>query len=339
MSQSTLASYDHGRSLHGSFDVAHKAGYEPLSAVTAQRLVESVPPNTRAAYEVVARDFDAWCARCGRGAMPAAEATLVEYVSHLIDLGRAPATISQHIGAIRKAHRVAGYLGQPDTERALQLLRGYRRKRAENGTTSRQASPILTDTLRAMVDVLDLDTLAGRRNQVLLVLGFAMMARRSELASLTLDDVIETPDGLEVAIRTSKTDRDALGAVVAVPAGSHPDLDPVRLVASWRAELGALGITVGPLLRAVTRHGRVGEGLRPRAVNRIVQRIAHRAGMDDRALSAHSLRAGGLTAALRAGVPIGVAARHGRWSEKSPVVNGYARAADRWRDNAMRGVL
>jgi hypothetical protein len=31
----------------------------------------------------------------------------------------------------------------------------------------------------------------------------------------------------------------------------------------------------------------------------------------------------------KAGVPVSAIARHGRWSEKSPVVHGYIRAADK----------
>ncbi len=34
--------------------------------------------------------------------------------------------------------------------------------------------------------------------------------------------------------------------------------------------------------------------------------------------SAHSLRAGGATAATKAGAPVSAIARQGRWSEKSP---------------------
>jgi hypothetical protein len=51
-----------------------------------------------------------------------------------------------------------------------------------------------------------------------------------------------------------------------------------------------------------------------------------------------ALRAGGTTVAYAAGVPVSVIAAHGRWEKDSPVVLGYIRAVDRWRDNAMRDV-
>lgn len=311
-----------------------------ISELTAARLVESVPANTRRAYAAVRDSWTSWCRDAGRVALPATAETLAEYVSHMVTAGRAPSTISHHLGAIRSLHTMAGHRGQPDATAALLLLRGYRRAWAEDGRGARRALPLLPAALRQCVDALDLDTLAGRRDQLALVLGFAMMARRSELAALRLADAVESEAGLLVTIRASKTDKDSLGADVALPVGTHPALDPVALVRAWRAELAGRGHLVGPLLRAVSRHGALGGGLTPGSVCRIVQRAARRAGLPDaERYSGHSLRAGGLTASLQAGIPLGVAAEHGRWSAGSPVVVQYARAADRWRDNAMRGVL
>ncbi|QKG27272.1 hypothetical protein [Actinomadura verrucosospora] len=59
---------------------------------------------------------------------------------------------------------------------------------------------------------------------------------------------------------------------------------------------------------------------------------------DAEAHTAHSLRTGGATVAYTSGVPVSVIARHGRWAPASPVLLGYIRALDRWRDNAMRNV-
>ncbi|MBA2559630.1 MAG: integrase [Propionibacteriales bacterium] len=166
------------------------------------------------------------------------------------------------------------------------------------------------------------------------------MARRSELARLALDDILETPKGLEVSIRRSKTDQDARGATVALPSSSNPLLDPVRLTRAWRDDLAARGVTTGALLRVIDRNGNLTHAMQPSSINTVVRRVVAYAQLPNPGTySAHSLRAGGLTSALEAGVPLGVAAAHGRWSPKSPVVIQYARTADQWRDNAMRGVL
>ncbi|WP_157523181.1 hypothetical protein [Herbidospora cretacea] len=74
-------------------------------------------------------------------------------------------------------------------------------------------------------------------------------------------------------------------------------------------------------------------------MNTIVGDLAVRAGVPNAGtVTAHSLRAGGATVAYAAGVPVSVIAAHGRWAPNSPVVLGYIRAVDRWRDNAMRNV-
>jgi integrase len=232
-----------------------------------------------------------------------------------------------------------GYKGAPDADAARLALRSHRRDRADVGQRTRQAPPITIDALRAMIDATDPDAPAGERDRLVLVIGLAMMGRRSELVALNLSDVVETDDGLEVFIAKSKRDQDAKGAVVAVPRGSHPDTDPVRLLRRWRDVLAAQGITSGRLLRSITRHGRIGDRLSAAAINDIVGNAALRAELPDAdAYTAHSLRAGGATSAYRAGVPVSSIARHGRWAPNSPVVLGYIWSVDRWRDNPMRAV-
>jgi hypothetical protein len=69
------------------------------------------------------------------------------------------------------------------------------------------------------------------------------------------------------------------------------------------------------------------------AINDIVGNAALRAELPDAdAYTAHSLRAGGATSAYRAGAPVSSIARHGRWAPNSPVVLGYIRSVDRWRE-------
>lgn len=52
----------------------------------------------------------------------------------------------------------------------------------------------------------------------------------------------------------------------------------------------------------------------------------------------HSLRSGGATSAYLAGAPVAEIAKHGRWRENSPVVLGYIRVVDQWRNNPMKGI-
>lgn len=313
-----------------------------LSDSARERVVKGVAANTTKAYKHQWTEFTAWCAEQGRVPLPATPETLAEYVNHLADTGKGPATMEQALAVISVQHQTANYpKGFPDTTGARKAIRTVKRERAGEGKRVRQAPPVTVDVLRKMIDTTDPDTPIGKRDRVLLLLGLAMMARRSELVDLQISHVSEDDNGLLVLIAMSKTDQDATGVEVAVPYGSHPDTDPVRAVRAWLAVLAEHGVTSGPLLRAVDRHGRISpDGITTDSVSRIVRRLAVAAVVPNaEKYTAHSLRAGGATSSYQAGIPVGTIAKHGRWSPNSPVVLSYIRAVDRWSDNAMRGVL
>jgi hypothetical protein len=88
---------------------------------------------------------------------------------------------------------------------------------------------------------------------------------RSRVADLT-----ETPDGLRVLIRHSKTDQEGQGQEVAIPRGYR--LRRVEAVQTW---LAAAEISAGPVFRAVALGGRVSdEALVDDSASRIVKRYA-----------------------------------------------------------------
>lgn len=313
---------------------------QELSARTVERMQRSIPANTRRAYDRAWSQFTAWCAEHGRTPLPATPQTLAEFVGALVDLDRAPSTIEQAIAAVRTGHRIAGHRGLPETDHARAVLRVHKRERAERGQRKRKAPAVVLDVLRAMADALDTDTAAGVRDRALIVLGFAMMGRRSELAVLRVSDLVFTEDGLTVLVRSSKTDQDAVGAEVRVPYGSVADTCPVRTVRAWLAVLADNGFDDGPVFRRINRHDQVQDGgMSGAAINERVKVLAKRARVEGaEKFTAHGLRAGAPTEAARRGVPVAHIAEHGRWSKASPVVHEYVRAADGWRDNPLRGI-
>jgi site-specific recombinase XerD len=275
-------------------------------------------------------------------------AIATEYVDHLANERKAPSTIDRALAAVAVAHRSAG-AGRLSTEAARDVLRTYRRDSADAGRTTRRAKPLVVTVLRTMVDTLDTEKLAGVRDRAVLVLGFALGARRSEIAGLNIADLEFNDDGLEVTIRRSKTDKDSKGRQVAVPYGTNPDTCPVRTIRAWLAALAEHGVTSGALFRRIDKHGQLGRTPHGRgaadgritgqAVAIIVQRTALAAGVDAAsAFSGHSLRRGFATEARRAGhdqIRIG---RHGGWKDGSPTLTGYIEDVDRRTSNALTGV-
>jgi site-specific recombinase XerD len=328
-----------------------------------------MPAGTRRAYTGDLHRFLAWCA--DRGLLAAAperadgdalavgmrqllaggtdlHLAVTEYVSALADAGRAAATIERALAAIAAAHRAAG-AGALRTDGPQQVLRTHRRDLAAAGRRRRKAAPVTIAALRAMTDALDRDTPTGVRDTALLVLGFALAARRSELAALDIDDLTFTTEGLQVTIRTSKTDRDSTGRTAALPYGTHPATCPVRTAQAWLAVLAEHGRTTGPLFLRIDRHGRLGRvptgrgstdgRLTGQAVAQIVARTATAADLDPAATwSGHSLRRGFATETYRTGADPLRIARAGGWKDGSATLLGYIDDVDRWQANPLTGV-
>lgn len=326
----------------------HTARDHELSDDTRQAIEESIPDNTRRAYQRQGDAFAAWCATEGRVPLPATAKTLAQYVRHLtttpsLRTGRtpAPSSIEQAIAVIRAAHKAAGYRDEPETAAALKVLKGYKKKRSDAGTRKRKAPPINLARLRALIADCDLATLAGLRDRVIFVLGFAMMARRSELAGLHLEDIREDEEGdLTILLRSSKTDQSGEGAEVIVPRGVHNDTDPVRVVRAYREALAERGITTGRLLRAINQWDQIThESMSGDAINEMVQRRAAVA-LPGKGLvyTAHGFRAGGAGEAYKNRAPISAIRAQGRWADNSPQVLEYIRVIDDREENPMRGI-
>ncbi|MCM3886662.1 hypothetical protein ND747_23960, partial [Frankia sp. R82] len=204
-----------------------------VSDATRAKLADAIPANTARSYRTQSTAFRTWCATAGRSPLPATGETITEYAAHLIDAGRAPGSIEVALSVIRSMHRLAG-TELPDTRAARLLVRAYRRRRADDGHRDRQAPPAVAPVIRALLDTCPTDTTRGLRDRLLLLLGFGLMARRSELSRLNLADVVETDKGLVVHISRSKTDQSATGRQGAVPFAARPDACPVRAVRAWR---------------------------------------------------------------------------------------------------------
>lgn len=320
------------RSLYS--DVDHE-----LDPSVTERMRHGRAENTQKTYAKFRRAFEAWCGETGRQHLPATVATVVTYAHELTTRGWAPSSIGVHLAAITSWHEEQG-LPRPDPRRAQLLVRAYARERAAAGYRPRRVDPVTVEHLRALVAACDTASTAGLRDRALILLGFALMARRSILGRIEIADLRVRPAGLEVAVRYDK--RQPTGRTVVVP--RLPAGDPlcvVAAVAAWRARLADYGITGGALLRKVDRHGvpvRAG-GLLGAGVHDVFERAVARAGLSDLDLTPHSLRAGAATEAYGAGADVLDIARHGGWTPGSAALWSYIRGRDAWHNNPIGRAL
>ena len=208
-----------------------------------------------------------------------------------------------------------------------QTLKGIRR---EKGTAPVQKAPVLTVDLRRMLKTVPADTLKGKRDRALLLVGFATGSRRSELVGLAVEDLEETPEGLVITIRKSKTDQEGKGIVKGIVRGEHPDTCPVSALLDW---LQAASITSGPVFRHIGKGGRLGEQLTAQSVALVVKKAARAAKLDPEKYSGHSLRAGLVTQAAKNGVSVSDIMRQ-TGHRSTETVNKYVRKVRVFDDNA-----
>ncbi len=321
-----------------------------VSESAAERVRDGRAVATAAAYEGHWRRFTDWCAHEGRTPLPCTAYTFLEYANHLMTLDLAKSTITGATTAIRDRHRKAGHPA-PEMDAVKLALVSYGRARAAAGQRRKQAAALTLEDLGLMIEVCDPATVAGARDRALLVLGWAMMGRRSEIAALNIEDIRTDPNGLIVYVAFSKTDQSGEGVEVPIPYWARAEACPVRLVQAWLALLASRGHTTGALFRRIDRHGRLsgepgfagrnGETSRiaGQAVDLILKRRARQADLPALPeLSAHSLRAGGATGARLLGGDTLEITRIGRWIDGSRSALGYFRTVDRWRNHPMAGV-
>lgn len=289
----------------------------------------TIQESTERFYSADWQRWVAWCAQHDRAALPANLEDIAEYGRQLAADEKAPPTIERALAAIANAHR-ANDEEIPDLGTVRRILRSP-------GTeipAPRSATPTTVSVLRAMTAVCPPYTAIGTRDRALLMLGFALAARRSELVALNWEDVTTRSGLLRVHLAHRELQVD-------VHQGEVPRTCPVRTLRAWRRVATKAGITSGPMFLRIDRHGHLGftangrgstDGrLSDRAVANIVRRTALRAGLDpQQCWAGHSLRRGLATEAYKAGTDALRIAKHGGWAPGSRALAEYVRDVDRW---------
>jgi integrase len=324
---------------------------DPLAAATALASAvraATTPANTAGTYAASWRVWGRFCARTGIPEGTGTADVLTAYAAWLLAQGKvngtgyAPTSAEVHltgavVGLRERGHQVSKQAAA-DARTALdglvvQLLKsGERRGRG-------QAPAADTDGIRRTVDACP-ETLAGARDRALVLIGFSIAARASELADLLACDVEVKPEGLVVHVRTAKTRHSIRDAHV--PYGADERSCPVRAWTAYRSWLAAEAPEADDpaehAFLAVDRWGNVRRGMAPDSITAAITRAAGRAGVALR-WTGHSLRAGLATEARKRGRDRESIERQGGWAPGSAALGAYLRTVDAWTDNAASGLL
>ena len=291
---------------------------------------ESLSPATRRAYRTDIRAFEAWCSERGVQGIPAAPETVASFLAHEAQRGLAVSSISRRAAAIRLFHRAAGHETPTESEVVRSTLRGIRRTL---GVPPKQKKPLTSELLLSLLEHIP-DSLRGKRDLALLLLGFSGAFRRSTLAMIEVEDLEEVADGFRIQVRRSKTDQEGQGAVVPIVRGRKAC--PVDAVNNW---LSSAEITTGPVFRRMGRGGRVfPDALTPFSIGQIVKRYVEAAGLDPSEFGGHGLRAGFITSAVENGASV-FRTMDVSLHRRVETLRGYVRRAEEFKDHAGDGLL
>ena len=296
-----------------------------ISEEVRQYVAESTSENTRKAYASDLRIFSKWCQNNNCSLLPANASDVANFLASQAENGLGASTLNRRLAAIRYAHEAKGFPSPTGDALVTATLKGIRR--TQKRPVNKKAAATI-DRIHRLLAQIDAESIRGKRDHALLLLGFSGAFRRSELALLELSDIEFNEHGLTVTFRQSKTDQNAVGQTIAIPNGKLKIIDVLR---RW---LAVSGITEGAIFRKISKSGKVGRyALADKSVALIVKKYAAKAGLEVDDFAGHSLRSGFTTSAAEAGAnlfKIMDVTRH----KSVDTVRGYVSSAEAFKDHA-----
>jgi len=265
-------------------------------------LLMPVPSNTVAAF-ITDHTYRPWNGTLRYDLPESVDCALIE-----MGLKRRPGplrlnTMRHRVSILSMWHQREGSPFNPCKEPAIaKLLKdvAHVAAKAEDIPKARPSAALTGDLLERLLGTCD-DSLVGRRDRALLLLGWSSGGRRrSEIASATVEQLTEIPNGYLFELRTTKT-RKTLEDNGQAPIGKPVVGSAGAALREW---LAAANITRGPLFR-MARGNRVYEAaLSAQSIYAMMRKRAKLAGLEGR-YTPHSLRSGFVTQAGRSGIPPG----------------------------------
>lgn len=297
-----------------------------MAAQRAQTYADAAhAPGTLSVYRRAWAGWERWCADMGTQPLPADPQAVASWLAELARQGKSMSRVTICLSAVLHAHRSAGHVLDGRHPAVSTVMRGIARMAAR---PSRRAAPLTLEVLEAALSRVEGHDLRSLRDRAILLVAFWGALRRSEVTALDIagrSPITVSAAGLILHLTATKTNRKT--ETVAIPRRQ----DHLCAVAAVEAYLAATGIGQGPLFRAISKSGRLLD--RRLDTSSIAHILSQRLGVSAGCFSPHSLRAGFVTAAARAGAPEHVIQRTTR-HKSVDVLRRYIRADNPFRENA-----
>ena len=183
----------------------------------AQFAREATSASTRLAYARDLKDFSRYCADRGLCTLPARPETLAAYLASLVSRIKLT-SIRRRLVAISQNHKMHGYVSPTAHPMVRAVLKGIARDpNVQIRSRANKKTALTTDRLRVLLEAIGTQSLRGKRDRALILIGWAGALRRSELASLDVEDLTFEARGVTICLRTSKTDPYGSGCLIDIP--------------------------------------------------------------------------------------------------------------------------
>ena len=268
-------------------------------------------PNTLRAYKADFKHLLCWCDEQKLDVTKLNGKDFADYLTRYAET-QSTSTIRRRLASISTILDLSGWNNPTNTPDTILTMKRIQRLK---GSWQKQASPLTQHVLTKLIEVCD-DSVAGRRNKVLLHLGYETMRRRSELCSFCFKDLVLHPSG-KVAIRLnySKTDQFGTGKLLSISKRLH------ELINDWQQ----VAID-GHILRGIKPNGALTQKPSPGSVSIILRNLQSSAGLNiEPPLSGHSFRVGRALDLLESNESLPKIMLRGGWKTESTVIR-YLRA-------------
>lgn len=281
--------------------------------------------NTLVNYKSDWKNFSLWCHQHNITPKDIDTKILIAYITTLAENNYKASSIQRKISGITKYCETKNITTINITDKDFKIVwQGIRRKL---GLAKQGKDPILLKDLEAIIQNIQNTTPSNIRDKALLVFGWFSAMRRSEIVSLTWDDIAFIKEGILVIIRQSKTDKYSEGQKIAIL--KRQDICPIKILKAWKK----INHHKAVFCSITKDHKITGKKLSGIDVARIVKKWAAKIDFDTAKVAGHSLRRGFVTTAVGAGIRNNIIMKTTR-HKSSKMIDDYTSDHDLINNNA-----
>ena len=292
-----------------------------LEIETLDNLKMSKSVNTIRAYKSDYNDFALFCSKHNLQSLPTNPKIIALYLTHLSKNSKF-STLKRRLASINVMHRYKGHYLDTKHPVIVENLLGIKR---QIGVHQKAKKPLLFNDLKQIIKQINLskeNDFKKLRNKTLILVGFSGGFRRSELVSISKEDLEFVEEGVKIFVKRSKSDQSGEGMTKAIPYFDNENYCPVNHLKQW------ILINKKKLVFPIS----------DKNVALIIKKYACLVGLDETKYAGHSLRSGFATTTAESGATErNIMAMTGHKS--SDMVRRYIKEADLFKNNALNKIL